>query len=223
MVRDVAIEDFEPFQSITISIAKETSDYRIVTDDPENWRVVANRSFAQDETVASEGVAHHVNVRGVEFVDVILEPTGERKRVYTSISAVPSDAECSPTALEFPWCFANHSCEPNLLDRWGSDVPAELKNAYTTAMRPITEGEELTFDYLLESYHVPRFECLCGAAACRGSISGFNGLTGQQQSGLLSRASPFVQEKFRLESNFDPIGSLYRPHSKTRRTNHGHS
>ncbi len=50
-------------------------------------------------------------------------------------------------------------------------------------------------------------ECLCGAGTCRGSISGFSGLSREQQARLLSRASPYVQEKYRRELIVDHVGS----------------
>lgn len=104
-------------QPRTIVIVKETEHYRIVTDDPDNWHLVANQPIAQGALLMSPDTSFHIDVCGVEFVDVILEETQERKRVFTATSAVPSDATCVPNALEIPWCFMNHSCEPNTQDR----------------------------------------------------------------------------------------------------------
>ena len=184
-----------------IVIAKKTSHYRIVTDNPDDWHIVANRPIAQGELVLPAGTSFHVDVCGVDFVDVVLEETQEHKKVYSAISAVPSDASCAQKALEIPWCFMNHSCEPNTHDRWNTKAPAGLEFAETEATRDIAEGEELTFDYDLE-HHVygSPFECRCGAESCRGMIRGFNGKSREQQERLLDLASPFVQEKYRRES-----------------------
>ncbi len=188
-------------QPRTIVIVKETEHYRIVTDDPDNWHLVANQPIAQGALLMSPDTSFHIDVCGVEFVDVILEETQERKRVFTATSAVPSDATCVPNALEIPWCFMNHSCEPNTQDRWDTGGPADLKLAETVAVRDIDEGQELTYDYDIEQYdYRSPFECRCGTETCRGTIRGFNGLSGEQQERLLSRTSPFVQEKHRRTS-----------------------
>jgi len=196
----------------TIVTAKETSHYRIVTDDPNNWYLVANRPIAQGEFVAPAGTTFHVDVSGVEFVDVILEETQERRQVYVAVSAVPSEASCAQSVLEIPWCFMNHSCMPNTHDRWSTEAPTDLKFAETEATRDIVEGEELTYDYVLEQYNYgAQFECQCGIESCRGTIGGFNRLSRKEQEQMLLRASPYVQERYRRESileNLDisPLG-----------------
>jgi spermidine synthase len=142
-----------------------------------------------------------VDVGDVQFVDIILEETQERKRVFTAISAVPNDPSCVPSTLEIPWCFMNHSCHPNTHDQWETEIPADLKLAETVATRDIGKNEELTFDYNMEQYaYRSPFECQCGVESCRGTIQGFNGLNREQQKQLLPRTSPFVQEKHRRTS-----------------------
>ena len=161
----------------TIVIPKETSCYRIVTDNPDNWYLIANRPIAQGEffTASADTTFHVEDVRGVEFVNVLLEETQEIRKVYTIISAVPSDASCVPNVLEIPWCFMNHSCKPNTLDLWNTMLPAKLKFVKTKATRDIAKGEELTYDYALEQYNYEsQFECRCGVESCRGMIRGFN-------------------------------------------------
>jgi len=185
----------------TVVTAKNTRHYRIVTDDPDNWHLVVNQPISRGEQLTSPDHSHLVDVGEVDFVDVILEETQERKRIYTTISAVPSDSSCVPTTLEIPWCFMNHSCEPNTHDQWKTDVPANLKLAETVATRDIGADEELTFNYNLEHYdYRSPFECQCGVESCSGSIQGFNGLSGKQQEELLPYTSPFVQEKHQRAS-----------------------
>lgn len=60
--------------------------------------------------------------------------------------------------------FGNHSCDPNV---WHLD-------AFTLgARRDILAGEEITLDYATQTDN-PDFsmECRCGAASCRGQVTG---------------------------------------------------
>ena len=77
----------------------------------------------------------------------------------------------------FHWRFLNHSCDPN------SYVRAEDRTL--RALRPVSRGEELTFNYLTtESRLATPFECRCGSAGCFGQIRGFSFLTREQQLAL---------------------------------------
>jgi hypothetical protein len=181
-----------------IVIAKQTDDYRIVTSDPGNWHLVANRPITAGELVMPVGAAYHVDVANTEFVNIILDETDEKRRVYRSISAVPGDSRCVQSVLEVPWCFMNHSCQPNTRDRWNDQAPMDFNLTETEAARPIAKGEELTYDYALEHYeYTPRFSCLCGVEQCRGIVGGFGALSSDEQAKLLSLASPFIRMKFR--------------------------
>ena len=64
--------------------------------------------------------------------------------------------------------FINHSCDPN------SAYKVENGKAMFTALRDISKGEELTFDYST-SMNEDRWEldCACGSANCRGKIRDF--------------------------------------------------
>lgn len=60
--------------------------------------------------------------------------------------------------------YFNHSCDPN----------AGLNGQHTLiAMREIMPGEEICFDYAMcDSVPYDEFECECGAANCRGKVTG---------------------------------------------------
>lgn len=69
--------------------------------------------------------------------------------------------------------FINHSCEPNCEAYVFDD------RAYIYAMRDISRGEELTFDYMLgpafgtnrlTKQALDAYICNCGSAHCRGSM-----------------------------------------------------
>ena len=69
-----------------------------------------------------------------------------------------------PDAVRHPTNFANHSCDPNS----GYDGAGEI-----VALRPIAEGEEIVMDYGTFSFSFDHdFVCRCGAAACRGKVTG---------------------------------------------------
>ncbi|KAK7506668.1 hypothetical protein BaRGS_00002143 [Batillaria attramentaria] len=63
--------------------------------------------------------------------------------------------------------FMNHSCDPNCeTQKW--TVNGELRVGFFTK-KPVTCGEELTFDYQFEFYGEPQ-KCYCGSENCRGFI-----------------------------------------------------
>lgn len=64
-----------------------------------------------------------------------------------------------------PGVFANHSCSPNA----GITVRRRL-----IAIRPITSGEEIRFDYSTTmDEDLWQMTCLCGEPQCRGIVSDF--------------------------------------------------
>src|SRR6266704_1526329 len=68
------------------------------------------------------------------------------------------ESEYEPVML-----FINHSCEPNV---------GFAGNVVLVAMRDIDKGEELTTDYALFDDSDEQMRCRCGAAGCRGQITG---------------------------------------------------
>lgn len=68
--------------------------------------------------------------------------------------------------------FINHSCEPNCTVYFFDDKP------FIYALREISEGEELSFDYQLGTddkdlnpeLKKELFPCNCGSAKCRGTL-----------------------------------------------------
>ena len=60
--------------------------------------------------------------------------------------------------------YGNHSCDPSM---WHVD-PTTI-----ATRRDVKAGEELTIDYATQTIH-PEFEldCKCGAAICRGTVTG---------------------------------------------------
>src|SRR5215472_1911713 len=59
--------------------------------------------------------------------------------------------------------FSNHSCDPNI------GVQGQI---VFVAMRNIERGEELTHDWATTDDDDSRMQCHCGAAGCRGLVTG---------------------------------------------------
>lgn len=90
---------------------------------------------------------------------------------------------------EGPADWINHSCDPN----------SGLRGQITlVAMRPIRQAEEVCFDYAMsDGSNYDIFDCNCGAAICRGRVSGDDWM----RSDLIARYgeyfSPFLRERIR--------------------------
>jgi len=72
--------------------------------------------------------------------------------------------------MNLPAVLINHSCDANVGVRNNS-----TNDAYDFwAIRPIAEGEELTWDYEASEWELSTpFDCGCGSANCRGRLQGF--------------------------------------------------
>ncbi|TLD31657.1 hypothetical protein PspLS_02567 [Pyricularia sp. CBS 133598] len=74
--------------------------------------------------------------------------------------------------------YINHSCDPSLI----FDT-ANL--AILVGPKGIRAGEELTFFYPSTEWHMAQpFACLCGAASCRGTISGADAMSARDLEGV---------------------------------------
>ena len=63
--------------------------------------------------------------------------------------------------------FINHSCEPNC------EAVIDSRHIYIEALRTISPGEELSYDYNLtrdEQDDSQYYVCHCGASTCRGTM-----------------------------------------------------
>jgi uncharacterized protein len=82
---------------------------------------------------------------------------GHTIQVYDQLYLAPLD-------MEDPADFINHSCNPN------AGICGQIS---LVAMRDIAPNEEITFDYAMaDSSSFDEFACHCGAATCRGVVSG---------------------------------------------------
>jgi uncharacterized protein len=84
----------------------------------------------------------------------------------------------------------NHSCDPNCGVRLNDGQAFDF-----VARQPIGAGQELTFDYAMRNFTIDHFPtvCLCGAARCRGSITGWKDLPAARKADYGELVAPYVR------------------------------
>ena len=106
-----------------------------------------------------------VSVKGGHLID---RATLERNKAVVNDAdmQITDDLFLAPLAadeFEGVMMFLNHSCEPNV------GVQGQI---VFVALRDVEPGEELTIDYGTIDHDAEPMACRCGAAACRGTITG---------------------------------------------------
>jgi hypothetical protein len=87
--------------------------------------------------------------------------------------------------------YVNHSCNPN------AGLSGQIG---LVAMRVIKIGEEVCFDYAMsDTMSYDEFECGCGSANCRGSISGNDWQRAELQKRYAGFFAPHVQRKIEAQ------------------------
>jgi uncharacterized protein len=84
--------------------------------------------------------------------------------------------------------FSNHSCDPNLGVR-GQIV--------FVAIRDIAAGEELTHDWAMTDCDDSQLSCHCGAACCRGIVTGRDWMRADLQQRYRGYFSSYLERKIR--------------------------
>lgn len=94
----------------------------------------------------------------------------------------------------------NHSCDPNC----GVRINAAGHGFDFVARRPIAAGEEITFDYAMRNYVIEHFpaRCLCGAARCRGTITGWRDLPAERKAEYGELVAPYLLEADRTRASY---------------------
>ncbi len=84
----------------------------------------------------------------------------------------------------------NHSCDPNCGVRLNDEQAFDF-----VARRPISAGQELTFDYAMRNFTIDHFPavCLCGAARCRGSVTGWKDLPAARKADYGELVAPYLR------------------------------
>ncbi|MBI4132194.1 MAG: SET domain-containing protein [Candidatus Sungbacteria bacterium] len=83
--------------------------------------------------------------------------------------------------------IVNHSCDPNMASTDNYETVVTLRN--------ISPGEELTFDYATFNTGTDEFYCTCGAACCRGYVTGMDWRIPSLQERLSGYFQKNIQEK----------------------------
>lgn len=83
----------------------------------------------------------------------------------------------------------NHSCDPNCGVRLNESGAFDL-----VARRSIRTGEEVTIDYAMRNFTIEHFPavCLCRAAACRESITGWKDLPADRKADYRNLVAPYL-------------------------------
>jgi len=112
--------------------------------------------IARDEIVAIKG--GHIITRAL--LDQLQPQLGAAEiQIANDLFICPVTAE----EREGSMIFSNHSCDPNL----------GLRGEITfVARREIATGEELTHDWAMTDSSEEAIACSCGAANCRGRVTG---------------------------------------------------
>ncbi len=86
--------------------------------------------------------------------------------------------------------IVNHSCDPNCGVRLNDGDAFDF-----VARRPIRAGEEITFDYAMRNFTIEHFPavCLCGAANCRGSVTGWKDLPADRKAAYGDLVAPYLR------------------------------
>lgn len=117
----------------------------------------------------------------VSYLEIIASDPDRRSR---SIQ-VETDLYFLGPVVREPGDSINHSCNPN----------CGMGNAtMVVAMRHISPGEELTFDYAMsDSSDYDEFECMCMHSNCRGMIRGSDWKLPVIQQRYRGFFSPYIQ------------------------------
>ena len=91
--------------------------------------------------------------------------------------------------------YLNHSCTPNLA------IEGQI---VFVALRDIVAGEELTFDYATGDDDDWTMQCCCGAADCRGVVTGQDWRKPELQRKYAGRFAAYLQRK--INSDIGELG-----------------
>jgi hypothetical protein len=99
----------------------------------------------------------------------------------------------------------NHCCDPNCeTQKW--NVNGDIRVGLF-AVRDISAGDELTFNYNLECVSNSKDECKCGAGNC----SGFIGERPKASQSIANNASSSIEQSNTKKRKLSDLGSFLKP------------
>ena len=164
------------------------------------------KSYRSPKTVVKRST---IEGQGLFCVDVIesSEIIGIRTGEVVDFEAMRRDREFGPFSMQVTenhflcpsskddadevGLFINHSCEPNV---WLRD------QIVFVARQRIEPGQELLFDYAMNLSTPYDKECNCGAASCRGRITGGDWRLDELQIRYRGHFDPVIQRKIAAEA-----------------------
>lgn len=141
-----------------------------------------NADYELAENAVGVGVfAKRALPRNLQFCELSFGPVRSEPWRHSIQIGPHAHAEPLPDFLR----YLNHSCDPNVF--------IDLREGAVVTLRPIAEGEELTFFYPSTEWHMEApFPCECGAAECLREIRGASELPARVLARY--RLSPVIVE-----------------------------
>lgn len=141
------------------------------------WGVYAAHSINQGEVLV---------VWGGDIVDGRTFSTLSSEAQHHAVQVEEDLYQVSREPLE-PADYINHSCEPSV----GMSGQIVL-----IALRDLRPGEEICLDYAMcDATPYDEFDCACGAASCRGRVTGRDWSRPELQQRYQGYFSPYLQRR----------------------------
>jgi len=145
----------------------------------------AGEPISAGEIVAVKG--GHV-LTGAVWHDLERDLGAAEIQIAEDLFMAPTNAEARHGSM----LYTNHSCEPNI------GIQGQI---VIVAMRDIEAGEELTHDWATNDDSDYEMTCRCGAASCRGTITGKDWMKPELQAKYRGWFCWFLQRKIdRIQS-----------------------
>ena len=139
-------------------------------------------SFALESIAAGEVIAAFGG-RCVSRDELDLLPADQQSRSIQIEDALFLAGNPEPEPAD----FVRHSCAPNC---------GMHGNTVLVALRDIAPGESVTYDYAMsDGSDYDEFECQCGAATCRGKITGNDWMLPELQLRYRGSFSPYLASR----------------------------